>query len=51
VLAVAVPSILLISWLSYRYVERPFLRGDTHSTARSASAQAADQPPEQITLR
>jgi peptidoglycan/LPS O-acetylase OafA/YrhL len=51
VLGVAVPAILLVSWLSYRYVERPFLRGDTRLPTRSAAAQAAAQPPEQITLR
>jgi len=26
VLGVAVPAILFVAWLSYRYVERPFLR-------------------------
>jgi peptidoglycan/LPS O-acetylase OafA/YrhL len=51
VLAVAVPAILLISWLSYRYVERPFLRGVTPLPPRSAAAEVAPQPSEQITLR
>jgi len=33
VIAVAVPAILLIAWLSYRFVERPFLRSTPPNTA------------------
>ena len=51
VLGVALPAILLISWLSYRFVEWPFLRVNTRLPERSGTAQVAPLPPEQITLR
>ncbi|HET7065220.1 MAG TPA: acyltransferase [Rudaea sp.] len=46
VLAIAVPVILLVSWLSYRYVERPFLRPDKQSSAPAAGT--APPPSERV---